>query len=506
MKYEIIIGLEFHVQLKTKTKMFCSCDNDATGKTPNTLVCPICLGHPGTLPVVNNEAIKMAIKAALALNCDINLYTKFDRKNYFYPDLPKGYQISQFDKPLAKEGYFDINYKAKDGLAGRLDKEDEMKRIRINRLHVEEDAAKSIHRNNESLIDFNRGGSPLIEIVTEADLRSAQEAKTFAQELQILVRQLELSDADMEKGQLRCDANISLRPVGETKLYPKTEVKNINSFKSLEKALEFEINRQKILWQEGNPPRTQETRGYIDNTGETASQRTKEGFADYRYFPEPDIPPLTFLTEEIAEAENELCELPQFKRQRFMDEYSFSPEDANILTQDKNIANFLEEVVSELEAWVQATKDQSETWELVKEKLMKLAGNWIINKLIPKVQENNLAFDQIKISAENLAELLTIIFRNKLNSTNATKIFDIMWQKGGDPTQIIEEYDMGQTEDSEQITNLIREIINAFPDQVADYKAGKENIITFLLGQVMKQSQGKVNPKTAEELLKKNLK
>src|SRR3989339_288290 len=428
MKYEIIIGLEFHVQLKTKTKMFCSCDNDATGKTPNTLVCPICLGHPGTLPVVNNEAIKMAIKAALALNCDINLYTKFDRKNYFYPDLPKGYQISQFDKPLAKEGYFDINYKAKDGLAGRLDKEDEMKRIRINRLHVEEDAAKSIHRNNESLIDFNRGGSLLIEIVTEADLRSAQEAKTFAQELQILVRQLELSDADMEKGQLRCDANISLRPVGETKLYPKTEAKN------------------------------------------------------------------------------ELCELPQFKRQRFMDEYSFSPEDANILTQDKNIANFLEEVVSELEAWVQATKDQSETWELVKEKLMKLAGNWIINKLIPKVQENNLAFDQIKISAEHLAELLTIIFRNKLNSTNATKIFDIMWQKGGDPTQIIEEYDMGQTEDSEQITNLIREIINAFPDQVADYKAGKENIIKFLLGQVMKQSQGKVNPKTAEELLKKNLK
>ena len=301
MKLEPIIGLEFHVQLKTKSKMFCRCANDSDETRPNQNVCPICLAHPGTLPKVNEEALKMAIKTALALNFQINKLTKFDRKNYFYPDLPKGYQISQFDVPLAEHGFFVINGSAEDGLTGRLDDEKQLEKIRLIRLHMEEDSGKSIHEKDFSLIDYNRGGAPLIEIVTYPDFRSASSAKTFAQELRLLLRHLNVSGADMEKGELRCDANISLRPIDDNELYPKTEIKNINSFKALEKALNFEIQRQTALWEKNEIPAGNETRGWDDKKGETVPQRTKEAAHDYRYFPEPDLPTLKIEQSQIDE-------------------------------------------------------------------------------------------------------------------------------------------------------------------------------------------------------------
>lgn len=510
MKLDIIIGLEFHVQLKTKTKMFCACANEAESEKPNINICPICLGHPGTLPVVNQQAVLWAIKAALALNCKINSFTKFDRKNYFYPDLPKGYQISQYDKPLAEHGYFNINSQAKDGLAARLDDEKQMKQIEIVRLHMEEDSAKSIHHQDNSLIDYNRGGAPLIEIVTGPSFSSPAEAKTFAQELQLLIRYLQISDADMEKAQLRCDANISLKPSGENKLYPKTEIKNINSFNSLEKALTYEIDRQKALWLENKPPQMQETRGWNDKKQITISQRSKETQADYRYFPEPDIPPLTFTSEKIIEIKNSLGELPQQKRLRFMEMYGFTPEEAKILTYDKNLANYAEQVVSELKDWLHSVEGlegtEEEIWTNNKKKVVKLVANWLINNLISQMHEQNLSFNELKVTAENFAEFITLIYQNKINSTNAQKILKIMIDKGADPSHVMDEYNLEQIDDQEAIIKVIKKVINNFPDQVAEYQAGKEPVIKFLIGQVMKQSKGKANPQTAEELLKKNLK
>jgi len=510
MKLEVIIGLEFHVQLMSKTKMFCSCSNDADGHAPNSLVCPICLGHPGTLPVVNGEAMKMAMKMALALNTKINNFTKFDRKNYFYPDLPKGYQISQFDKPLGEHGYYDINYKAADGLAGRLDKEDEMKRIRINRLHVEEDSAKSIHdgEKNATLVDFNRGGSPLAEIVTEADLSSPKEAKTLAQEMQSLARQLGISEASMEKGQLRCDANISLRPEGEKILYPKTEIKNLNSFKSIERALEFEVKRQKALWLDGKAPKHETTRGFDDKKQITMLQRTKEIAADYRFFPEPDIPPVTYTEKEIEDVRRTLGELPQAKRYRFMNEFNLPPEDVKLLTHETEFANYTEKVISELQDWVhnlEGNEMPKGTWKKEKDNLIKLTANWLINNLLSQMSEKKIDFPELKVTAENFAELITLIFENKLNSTNAQKILDHMVDKGSDPSHVMDEFDMSQVDNDGEIEAIIETVITNFPEQAQQFRDGKESIIKFLLGQVMRESKGKVNPQKAEEILQKKL-
>jgi len=509
MKLETIIGLEFHVQLKTKSKMFCACANESDVAEPNKNVCPICLGHPGTLPAVNKEAIRMAMKAALAVNCKINLFTKFDRKNYFYPDLPKGYQISQFEQPLAEKGFVIINNKAADGLTGRLDVEEQLKDIGIIRLHMEEDTGKSVHAGDSTLIDFNRGGAPLIEIVSAPHLSTPQEAKTFAQEIQLIMRSLDVSDADMEKGQLRCDANISLRPAGDHEFYSKTEIKNINSFRALERALAFEVERQTLLWEKGTPPNTLETRGWDDAKQETVSQRVKEESQDYRYFPEPDLPPLTFTDEQIDEIKRELPELPQAKRKRFMEMYEFSGEDTKILTASKELANYTEQVISELKAWLDTLENvegsEEEIWQKHKPKLIKLVSGWLVNKFLPLMNDKKIPFTENKVTPENFAEFVTMIHGNKINSAAAQTILSVMIDTGADPSQVMEEKNLKQMDAGADLDKVVEKIIAANPEQAAQFRAGKEPLIKFFLGLVMRETKGAANPQTTEELLRKKL-
>ncbi len=509
MKLQTLIGLEFHVQLKTKTKMFCSCANEADINNPNKNICPICLAHPGVLPVVNEEAIHMACQASLALNCKINNFTKFDRKNYFYPDLPKGYQISQFDKPLAEKGYLVINIKAQDGLAGKFDNEDDFKKIGIIRLHVEEDSAKSTHTKEDSLIDYNRGGAPLVEIVSAPHLSSPSEAKTFAQEIRLIMRYLNISDADMEKGQLRCDANISLRPVGDTNLYPKTEIKNINSFKAIEKALAYEIERQTVLWIENNPPKVEETRGWDEAKQETVTQRTKELAHDYRYFPEPDLPPLTFTDTQIEEYKALLHELPQAKRKRFIEMYGFTGDEAKILTEEKQLSFYAEQIISELKEWLNSIEGiegtEDEIWTKNKKKLIKLVSGWLVNKFLPLLDELKIPFIKNKITAENFAEFITLIYTSKINSAAAQMILREMAKSGADPSQIMDEQDLSQISSENDLTEVIQNIVNNNPDLVDEYKAGKEAVLKYFLGLAMRETKGKADPKKTEQLFREKL-
>lgn len=457
--------------------------------------------------MVNENAIAMAVRAALALNCRIAKFTKFDRKNYFYPDLAKGYQISQYDKPLATHGYLVINNQVADGLAGRLDDEKQLKRVNITRLHMEEDTGKSTHAKNNSLLDYNRCGAPLIEIVTEPEIASPQEAKTFAQELQLIMKHLNISDAEMENGQLRCDANISLKPKGEDKLYTKIEIKNINSFRSLERALAFEINRQTVLWKENKVLTIQETRGWDDAKQETVLQRTKEVSSDYRYFPEPDLPPLTFTDEQIKEIEALLPELPQDKRRRFMEMYGFTGEEAKIICATKTLADYAEQIVSELKDWVKTIDEGSEeeVWLKNKAKLVKLVSNWFINKFLPFSQEKNIAFTENKITAENFAEFIALVYQSKINSTVGQIILQEMILTGADPSHVLEEKDLGQMDSGEELKNILEKIINANPAQVADFKTGKEPIIKYLIGLAMKETRGKANPQEIENLFRELL-
>jgi len=533
MELEPIIGLEIHVQLKTKSKMFCTCDNAGENLPANSCVCPICLAHPGTLPVANKQAIEWSALAALALNCKIAEYSKFDRKHYFYPDLPKAYQISQYDQPIGQNGYLYILNPATKA----------EEKIRLNRLHLEEDAAKLLHpeKKNYSLIDFNRGGTPLMEIVSEADLKNPAQAKLFLQELRQIMRYLDISEADMEKGHLRCDANISLKPITEEKLYPKTEIKNLNSFKMVEKALEYEINRQTKLWLEGNPPKDLTTRGWNDSQGITEEQRTKEEAHDYRYFPEPDIPPIHFLTnpdivcekKEIAIdlecLKTKLPELPDPKRKRFMAEFDLNYEEVKILTEDKHIADFYEQVISELHEWIESVeearlgsissalqnnhdlsrsqaKDIKGTWEENKPKLTKLASNLIINNLIPLLTANNIDIETMKMTPENMAELITWLFTKKITNNTAIQILPNMIKTGADPSHLIKEQNLAQISDVKELESIIMEIIKKNPQPVEDYKKGKERALQALIGQVMAKTKGKANAEIVLTLLKKLLK
>jgi len=500
MKLETIIGLEIHIQLKTKSKMFCSCDNAGEEAPPNTTVCPICMGHPGVLPVANQQAIEWAVMSALALNCQIPNFSKFDRKNYFYPDLPKGYQISQYDKPIGING--SVIIETKNG----------QKEIRLTRLHLEEDAAKLLHSPDGkwSYVDFNRAGTPLMEIVTEPDIRMPEEAKIFMQELRLLMRHLEVSEADMEKGHLRCDANISLRPIGQDKFFPKTEIKNLNSFRAVERALEYEIKRQTKLWEEGQAPEIQSTRGWNEVKQITEEQRTKEEAHDYRYFPEPDLPPLVFTPEWIEEIKAKLPELPQKKRMRFTQMYEMNPADAKIITEDKNLADYTEKVISELKDWLSSLEEvegtKEEIWQKNKKKLVKLVSGWLVNKLVALLYENNLTIKECKITPENFAELITMIYQNKVNSATAQTILALMFKTGIDPSHALEEKGLTQISDEGEIENIINKIIATNPLPVADYKKGKIQAIKFLVGQIMKETKGRTNPQLAEELLKKKLK
>lgn len=434
-KYQPVIGLEIHVQLKTKSKMFCGCAN-------NLETCPICLGHPGTLPVINQKAIKLVLKTAKALNCQIAEISQFARKSYFYPDLPKGYQISQYELPLAIKG--------------------ELNKIRIRRIHLEEDTGKLIHKNNKSLIDFNRAGVPLMEIVTEPDIKSAKQAKKFCQDLQLILRYLEVSSANMEKGQMRCEVNISLKHINT-----KIEIKNLNSFKAVEKSVEYEIKRQskakKII---------QETRGWDEKKQITISQRSKEQAHDYRYFPEPDLPPL-----KLSNISYQFPEMPAQKKKRFLQEYKLPKQDINILTKNQDLADYFEQAVSEL-----ADKN-----------LIKLATNYLL-----KIKNNYQ-----KITPENFAEFISLINAGEISSSGADIVLAEMQKTGGDPSHIIEEKDLKQVSD---LDDIIKQVIKNNKIAIKDYKSGKEQALKFLVGQIMSATQGKANPQLAEKNLIKYIK
>ncbi len=503
MQYDIVIGLEIHVQLNTKSKMFCSCANlnEELLKEPNTTVCPICLGHPGTLPVANKQAVKWTILTGMALNCKINAMSKFDRKHYFYPDLPKAYQISQYDIPLTYNGQLDV-----DGYP-----------IKITRIHLEEDTGKLTHPagKNYSLADYNRAGSPLMELVTEPIIKSAQEAKKFCQIYQRILRYLKISEADMEKGQMRCEANVSLQeknkweykgggritPKGKYKVNPKVEIKNINSFKAVEKAIEYEIKRQAEILDEGKKI-IQETRGWNENKGQTVSQRSKEEAHDYRYFPEPDIPPLNINAKQLKKIKAGLIELPKEKKQRFKKEYGFSDYDAEILTTDKHVADYTEQIISELREWVES---KGHNWETAHTKLAKLTGNWIGTELFKYLKEEKQKSADFKITPENFAEFISLIYEAKINSSAAQTILKEMLKTNDDPTNIMKAKKLEQIDSGEEIEQIIKNVITRNKKAVEEYKSGKENAIQFLVGQVMSATRGKANPQTAKEMLKRNL-
>ena len=515
-KYTPIIGVEIHVELKTNSKMFCSCKNEPDAKQPNIHICEICLAHPGTLPVPNKTAIEWTAKIGKALNCQITKNSKFDRKNYFYPDLPKGYQISQYDQPVGEHGYLDI------ALASGENHRDKAK-LGVTRVHLEEDTAKLSHDNKKnSLVDFNRGGVPLVEIVSEPDMQSALEAKIYCQELQLIFRHLDVSNADMEKGNMRCEANVSLQeegkyktvngaiePIGDHKLNPKVELKNINSFKNIEKGIEYEIKRQTEMLEKGENWQ-QETRGWDDKTQSTVWQRTKETSADYRYFPEPDIPP--FNPTQIAGKIN-LPELPQAKRLRFIQEFGFSNSDAFLLSSDKYWADYAEKTMSELEDWVANMPEIKESDDGVIEKLnhknelARLAGGWLTSKLMGLMAERKIHIKILKLKAENFAELVCLIYAKRINSTNALKVLIEMLDSGvnKDPTHIMEERGLGQVSDAGKITKVIETVIKNHPKQVEQYKNGKEPLLKFLIGMVMKATEGSADPAIVEKLLKEKL-
>lgn len=495
--YEAIIGLEIHAELKTKSKMFCSCSNNSEGQAPNTTVCPICLGHPGTLPVPNKEAINSTLLTGLALNCKINNISKFDRKNYFYPDLPKGYQISQYDLPLAYDGYLEI--------ADR--------KIAITRIHLEEDTGKSTHfkDQNYTLLDFNRAGTPLMELVTEPVIKDAGEAKKFCVAYQQILRYLNISNADMEKGEMRCEANISVQEAGKwqyengqiigKKLNPKVEVKNLNSFKSVEKAINFEIARQ-IEALNKHEKIVAETRGWDENRAVTVSQRIKESSADYRYFPEPDIPPLEITGAWLKELKAELPELPEKKIKRFNQEYGLKKEIAEILVVDKDLASWTENVISELDAWIEANGDEADRQE---KKLAIMAANWITSELLKHLNAGNKKIKDLKITAENFAELVCLIYQEKINSSAGQIILEKMFKDGGDPTDIMAELNLEQLDDTNQLMETIKRIMVKNSDSVAQYRQGKTNVLQFFIGLVMAETKGRANPKILKELLEKML-
>lgn len=499
MRLEPVIGLEIHVQLKTKSKMFCSCSNKGENEPANTTICPICLGHPGVLPVPNKQAIEWAAKTALALGCEVPHHSKFDRKHYFYPDLPKAYQISQYDEPIGVRGSMSLR------LGG------EERTIRIHRLHLEEDAAKLLHNEKgESFVDYNRSGTPLMEIVTQADIRSPEEAGAFLRELRLIMRYLGVSDADMEKGHLRCDANISLRPVGSKEFFPKTEVKNLNSFKAVERALAYEVRRQSEIWEEtGKAPKEQSTAGWDPDSGKTKILRGKEGSADYRYFPDPDIPELDFDAAWVNSITSEIPELPAELRRRFVSEYGFTAVDARTFASDPTLARYAEEVISELKVWLTSRDPEAsseEIWERDKQKLSKLVAGWMLSKLLGALRAIGASIADIKITPENMAELIAMVHERKVNAANALLILEEMVATGKDPSDILTEKDLGAMEDDGDLDGIVAGIVKNNPTQVREYQSGKAAVFQYFVGQVMKETRAKADPVVVAKLLKKALK
>lgn len=512
MKLIPIIGMEVHVELQTKSKMFCGCENNPDEKIPNKNICEICLAHPGTLPLPNRQAIEWTVLIGKALGCQIRDISKFDRKHYFYPDLPKGYQISQYDEPIAEYGSLTLEFPTEDNPRP-------VARIGIRRAHLEEDTAKLYHNDsNVTLADFNRSGTPLVEIVTDPDIQTALEAKTFCQELQTLLRTLKVSGANMEKGQMRCEVNISLQeegnfeikdgvvfPLNRTSLNPKVEIKNINSFRAVEKAVLYEIQRQAELLEKGESW-VQQTRGWDDQKEITVLQRTKENAADYRYFPEPDIPPFHPSHFSVS-----LPELPLAKRKRFHEEYGFSYADAKIMSTDPALAGFTEESMSELIEWLHSQpnnkQDSDDIIEQEKNTLARLAGGWITTKLMAILKEKNLDFSSLSLSPENFAEFISLVYEQKINSSNAQKLLNEMVMSGVDmdPTHLMEEKGYGQVSDEGHIQGIVEQTLQSYPDQVKQFLSGKEPVIKFLIGMVMKTMEGTGDPKIIEKILREKL-
>ncbi len=488
-KYQVVIGLEIHAELNTRTKMFCSCLNDPDEKVPNTNICPVCMAHPGSLPVINKEAVEKTIKANLALNCKIAKKSKFDRKSYFYPDLPKGYQISQYQLPFGENGFLEI-----DG-----------RKIRVERIHLEEDTGRLIHDDEKesSLVDFNRAGVPLMELVTKPDIHSAEEARKFAEELKLIFRHLDVSFANMEKGQMRIEVNISLQK-GD-KMGTKVEIKNLNSFKSVVQGINYEIERQRDLLERGGEV-VQETRGWLQKEGRTVSQRVKEEAHDYRYFPEPDLPPIIINEEYINKMISEIPELPQRKRNRFKEQYDLADDDVETFVKNKKLGDYFEKVSSELMNWVKAVDMKSEVKEEEAKKLNSFCANYIITDLLAMLKENSVSVDDLLITPENFAEFITLRYKKKISSKTGKVILEEMFKTGGDPSQIMEEKDLTQIKDSGQINELAKEVIDENPESVEDYRNGKENVIQFLIGQLMKKTKGKANPEMASKVLQDLLK
>jgi aspartyl-tRNA(Asn)/glutamyl-tRNA(Gln) amidotransferase subunit B len=475
--YEPIIGLEIHLQAKTKSKMFCRCSTDYFGKLPNTHVCQVCMGLPGALPVANKEAIKKCIKLGLALNCNINKVSKFDRKNYFYPDLAKGYQISQYDIPFAYDGYVEIDIQG------------DARRIRITRVHMEEDTGKSSHEHNLTLIDYNKSGMPLIEIVTEPDFVDKDEVTKFAKRLRQIVRYLDISDANMEKGQLRFELNMSLREVGKSGLPNyKVEVKNIGSISVLEKVIEFEFARQKEILLQGNTP-VQETRGLRDLTGVTYSQRLKEDAQDYRYFPEPDLPTIKFSDQEINEIAGQLIELPQDKKFRYMQDYKFEPDLAELLVSVK--ANY---------QWFEQAIENISSLEIIKE-----TAKLMIGDVFGMLKADKLKLSKLKFSPKYLAEVATMIINGDISRTLAKqKIIPIMYKSGNNPQEIIKQEGLDKTFNDDELNTIIDRIIENNPKIIKD-AIKNPNAIKSLLGQVMRETKGQADPNKILKLLENKI-
>jgi len=466
MELEPVIGLEIHVQIDTKSKMFCSCPVEF-GAEPNTNVCPVCLGLPGSLPVINKRAVELAIRASLALNCKVNERSVFARKNYFYPDLPKGYQISQYEEPLAVDGWLEV----------------EGKRIRIRRLHLEEDAGKNIHEGGKTYIDLNRAGTPLMEIVTEPDIDSPELARKFLETLRNIMRYAGVSKADMEKGQLRCDINISLRPKGSKELGTKVEIKNVNSFRFVQKAIEAEIERQSRIIKEGGKI-LQETRTFDPSTGLTHPMRTKEEAEDYRYFPDPDLLPLIIPKEWVESIKANMPEMPHQRLERFKKDYSLDDYSARVLVENKELGDFFEE----------SLKHYSQD--------PKLTANWLLNDLLGGLGEMGLDIESSPVGPKQLASLVRLIREGVLSSKLAKEVLKEMLQTGKEPEVVVEEKGLRQISDEEVIRSLIEEVLKENPKEVERYKAGEEKVFGFLVGQVMKKAKGKANPQLVNKLLR----
>jgi aspartyl-tRNA(Asn)/glutamyl-tRNA(Gln) amidotransferase subunit B len=478
MEFETVIGLEVHTELKTNSKIFCGCST-TFGADHNTNVCPVCLGLPGVLPVVNEKVIEFAIRAGLALNCEILPFSKFDRKNYYYPDLPKNFQTSQYDLPIAVNGHLDIEV---DG---------QTKRIGITRIHMEEDAGKLVHSgtnildSDHAFVDYNRTGVPLLEIVSEPDIRTPEEAKAYLEKLKAILEYLDISDCKMEEGSLRCDANISLRPVGTIPFGTKAEIKNLNSFRSVQRGLEYEVQRQTDVLEEGGRI-LQETRSWDENKGITVSMRSKEQAHDYRYFPEPDLVPIVLEQAKIEAVRATLPELPDARQQRLSESYGLSAYDAAVLTASKAMADYFDEAVK---LFADA----------------KTVANWLMGEVSKHLNNEGITLQECKVSPKQLADLLTLIAKGTISGKIAKTVFEEMWQSGNDAERIVKEKGLVQISDSSEVVAIVEAVLAANPQSVADFKAGKEKAIGFLVGQIMKQTKGRANPDLVNSLLRERL-